>query len=267
MEPKKRVAIIGVGETSMFDKAPRLVITMPGGFKASIRETTGEDDDIVSRLGDNKEGTALYKFLQNVILVDDKPVPFEELLKWKVRDIYYGIMKTRMFTHGSQVVFEHTFSGDITKTFTEDLGFYDWDLSDTQNYPPQLGEEGFDARVIQPYRLAGEWVEGLTKSQKKYRFRYLTAKDEIKTLGIKADDLTINDKLRIREFQIYLDNGSWTTVERFNILTSRDMAEIRTVLDKTDPEFTMITRLTDPTTQAIVELPLLGVTGFFFPRA
>lgn len=274
MEKSRRVAVMGVGETSMFNEAPRLVITMPSGFKASVRETNGDDEDIVSKLRDNKEGNALYKYLANIILVDDKPVSLEEIIKWKVRDIYYGIMKTRMFTHGNQVVFEHTFEGGTEKTFIEDLGFYDWDLGSEEmdekgklkKWPPQLGEPGYDERIIQPYRYPGDWVETETSTKKKYRFKYLTGELELKTQGMMMDDLAINDKLRLREFQLYMVTGNWQSIERFNILTSKEMAEIRTTLERVDPEFNLMCRLPHPDGGRAEELTLLGKTGFFFPR-
>lgn len=267
MEKKRRVAIVGVGETSMLNEAPRLTITMPSGFKASVRETNGEDEDIVSKLGDNKEGNALYKYLAGIIMVDDKPVSLEEMLKWKVRDIYYGIMKTRIFTHGSKVVFDHTFESGLTKTFIEDLGFYDWDLSNKEKWPPQLDEEGYDERVIQPYRTPGDWAEGETSSKKRFRFKYLTAEDEIKSTGMRVDDLTINDKLRIREFQLFMSTQTWQKIERFNILSSKDMSEIRTTLERVDPEFNFITTFPNPDTGRQEQQTLLAVPGFFFPRA
>lgn len=251
----------------MFNEAPRLIISMPSGFKASVRETNGDDEDIVSKLRDNKEGNALYKYLANIIQVDDKPVSFEEIIKWKVRDIYYAIMKSRMLSHGNKVVFEHTFEGTSEeKTFIEDLGFYDWDLGGDE-LPSQLGEEDYDPRIIQPYRHPGDWIESETSSKKKYRFKYLTGELELKTRGMMVDDLSINDKLRLREFQLYMVSGNWQPIMKFNILTSKEMAEIRTTLEKVDPEFTLSCKLPHPQGGRAEEITLLGVPGFFFPRA
>ena len=243
-------------------------IPMPGGFKITIREINGDDEDKLSKLSDSKDGSAMHKFLAGIIIgnsvTPDKKVTEEDIAGWRVRDKYYALYWAVRHSHGDKVTFRHIFEDGTECGFDEDLKKFDWDF--TKGTPPKLGEKGYDSKIIQPYPES-EFVTGTTSSGKEYRFRYLTGIDELNTLGKNPDELSINEKLRIRGFEAKGAGGTWLALQNFASFSARDMKEIRATLEKEDPEFNLNVQVTHPKTGRKEVASLFSNPDFFFPIA
>src|SRR6188768_357975 len=85
-------------------------ITLPSGRLVRIRETNGDDDEILSTLKDARQGDSVFNFLANIILEDNtkpgKPSTVVDLLDWPVSDRYYLLFKQRIINQGHLLEFD-----------------------------------------------------------------------------------------------------------------------------------------------------------------
>jgi hypothetical protein len=246
-----------------------LTVFMPSGFTVEIREQNGEDDDILSKYGDAIDGSALHNFLAGIIvnnsLQPGTPTQASDVLQWKVKDKYYLLLKSRMFSLGKDYYFKHTFQDGNTVEFEEDLSMYDWDLSNPKNPLPKEGDKNYFKYRITPY------INGLEKhriitlsSNKKVRYEYLTGIGEKIMLGINETDLSKNDELRIRNLSLEV-NGSFQIIQQFKAFSTRDMAEIRRDMELNDTEFKLQVELKNPKNGVLEIQSLASLGSFFFP--
>lgn len=233
-------------------------VKLPSGKLVRIRETNGNDDDILSQVSENKTLMAPLNFLAGIIVSEEiKP---EDLKKWKIRDKYYLILKSRIFSLGSEMRFNHTFADGLSVELVEDLARFDWDL--TQGNPPAKGEKGYKPEVIQPYIGGDSPGEFTLNSGKVVKYDFLTVEGEMANMGRTEDDMSINDRLRLRNFKLKVD-GVFQPIEVFGMFTARDMREIRTHLDKNDPEFSLLVEA--KANGKLEYVSLFQIPDFFFP--
>jgi hypothetical protein len=250
-----------------FGEVKTQTIHMPSGFTVDIRETNGQDEDIISNVGDSKAGIAIAKFLAQIVVSCSKGKPtYNDIMKWFSRDKNYLMLKSRMFSIGNEITFEHQFEkSGMTFTFKEDLAIYDFDFS-TGGAPPKKGENNFDDKLPQAYKSDDSTYQTQLSSGKTIRFKYLTGLDEKKLLAKQEEDLSINEKLRLRDLELQID-GNWYIIENFHPFTSKDMKDLRNILDKEDPEFGLIAELVNPKRPSEKEIvSLFDKSDFFFPR-
>jgi hypothetical protein len=262
-----RGATSNVNETDLFGISYATEeICMPSGFLCTIRESNGEDEDLLSRMKDTQDGTAMHKYLANIITQCEKyPIISDKVIAtWRVRDIYYLLYRSRLLTHGNEVFFDHTFQDGTSVRMKEYLSVYDVNLNIEK--PPVFNQAGYDRRKIQPYTIDTDYAQATTSTGKVYRFKLLTGEDEIKSLGLDSMNLSINDKMRLRGFELKDSAGNWRVIERFNVLSARETSEIRATLDRIDPEFMLICELKHPSKPIKEEVSLFAVPGFFFPQ-
>lgn len=260
-----------VNESDMFRIGPTETVYLPDGFIVTIRERNGDDEDILSKVKDNKDNTAINNFLASII-TEPKLTP-KQIGEMKIKNKYYLLFRSRMQSLGAKVVFKHTFTGDEDKTkeafFDEDLPNWDWDFSKPYiDFPFKPENPGYFKYKCKPYpdgTREQDMFESSTTSGKKYRMKYLTGDGETKTLKKQQNELSINDKLRVRDFQIQMSSGAWQTIERFNMLSSRDMAEIRTKLEEMDSPFDLMVETVNPLTGSQEFISMFLKEDFFFP--
>lgn len=264
-----------VNENQLIFAGSPIDFVTPSGFSVTIRETNGDDEDVVSNVGYHQEGTAMHRLIAGVVLNTTAPnaleggkVTHREVANWRSRDIYYVLMKIRKHSQGNMVTFEHTFEGRTTpEGFTEDLNLFDFDFS-TGNKPAKKGEKDFNPKLPQAYFSDSAYVAGITSSGKKYRFRYVTGEiEKLALLNKGKANPSINDQLRQREFEIELSNGQFQKVDNFAPFSSREMKELRAVLEREDPGYDLITELVSSDRRAREFVSLFMVADFFFPTA
>jgi len=237
-------------------------VTLPDGNVITIREANGDDEDILSSTSYNKDGTAYYRYLANLIV--EPRMTWEGVAAMKNRCIYYGLYKARLLSLGDEIMFDYTFQTPKIgmAPFEENLSKFDRDLSKPYT---ELEEDKMDKEVIKAYPAgAAETFEFILASGKKLRMRYLTGEMERSTLDGDTEQLSINDKVKLRSLELYTGE-TWTAIENLSLFTSREMNEIRKALSKNDEQFTCITQVTK--SGVTEELSMFLLPAFFFPQA
>lgn len=275
METKKQEA--DVGNT--------LKIMLPSQFSVTIREQNGEDDDILSKVSDCEDTTALHNFISGIIikndqLSSDKYTTSNDIKKWRLKDKYYLALKSRIFSLGPELHFEHACERDgcgKTTPYDEDLSKYDWDLTKPL---PKEGSEEYDKfmeshdlkYMITPYPRDTETHRILTLSSGKIiRYKYLDGIGEKSTLEVDKSSISKNLELTARSIELKLDGeakveGKWQKLTNFKLFTAREMRQIRIDVKKHDSQFDIRSEVKCSKCGNIVILPLISFTNFFFPE-
>lgn len=244
-------------------------ITLPSGKQISIRERNGEDEEILSNVGYSKDGTSFIRYLAQIIVEPKQTI--SEINDWRIADKYYALFKSRIQSFGPEMYWNHEFQDGSEAFIEEDLTKYDFDFSKgLENYPKE-GSKGYNSEMIKPYPdfelgkgASHLYFEFKSASGFDCRMRFLTGNLEKETLGMQENNLNINTKLTLREFEIK-KGSSWVKIERFNFLTSKDMMSIRRALEEHDPEFSLNVKVNSPKENPEL-ISLFHVKDFFFPR-
>lgn len=243
-----------------------LKFKIPSGLEVTIREQNGDDDDVISRLKNNNDGTSINKFIASICLevegLPGKP-SHNDILKWKNRDKYYVLLKSRIFSLGETLTYNYKcINPDCGKesTFEEDLRLYDRDFSK----PLEETNNGFKYQV-QPYLTSSPTVEIDLTSGKKVRYKYLNGLSEKKLLEINKDEISKNTELLVRDME-WFNGGQWHKLQRFDVFSSKDMMEIRSHITKYDMPFDAVSDCKCPYCQKVANISLLAQPSFFFPQ-
>lgn len=238
----------------------------PSKFEVTIREQDGGDDDIISKVKDATDGSAINKFVSGLILNcsitpnNGKPSP-NDVLKWKLRDKYYVMYKSRIFSLGADLFYYHECSNPECKQkspYEEDLSIYDNDFDNPV-------EEGSEYRVL-PYsdgdKLKAEFT---TRNGFQIRYNYLNGLAEKKLLKINKDEISKNTELLIRDIEWCRDE-KWQPLQNFKVIPALDMQDIRTHVKKNDTPFEAISECICPYCKTVDKISLLSLPDFFFPQ-
>lgn len=236
----------------------------PSGYSVTIREQNGEDDDIISRMKDVGDNSALNKFLSGIITnceLSNGRVTANDILKWKNKDKYYVLFKSRLFSIGNEITFDHECTSCGKKTsYEESLTQYDRDFS--------KGEEGKTDFTFQvtPYPKGMETTAELTLSSGKViKIDYLNGLGEKKLLEFNKEEISKNTELLVRNIQ-WLNGEKFQKLENFRVLSTKDMSEIRKHLLTNDTQFEAVSELKCPFCNNKDHISLLTQPDFFFPR-
>lgn len=242
-----------------------LTFKVPSGFEVTIREQDGEDDDIISKMKNSQDGSSISKFVSSILLgtslTKGRPTP-NDIQVWKNRDKYHVLLKSRIFSLGSEILYKHKCTACKKETnYEEDLKPYDRDFSKS----PEDSDNGFKFQ-IQPY-INGEALEAeLTlQSGKRIKYKYLNGLSEKKLLDFPKDDMSKNTELLLRGIEWFYQDR-WQKIENFKVFSARDMKEIRTHVEKHDLPFEAASECTCPFCENVDTISLITQPDFFFPR-
>lgn len=255
-------------------KGQEHIITLPSTRVVKMRETNGNDDETLSRLGDNAQGLAQYNFLADITIEESftkgKPT-VDNVLEWPINDIYYTLFKQRLINHGTTLGFTYECpNGDCTdkeggRTVTDyeqDLTEFDRDL---KNYKPNPKEKVNPKQRITPYpELAKAIVDFKTSSGKQYRFKLLNGVLERRQLDTPQAELNQNTRLLLRELETYIE-GQWIRLTTFHAIPSKEMGEIRGNIERLDPIFDPAVKCTCPKCKLRFDVGLFTIPSFYFP--
>jgi len=242
-----------------------LTFKTPSKFEITIREQDGADDETISKLKNAMDGSAVNKLVASIITdYKGKRVTPEDVLKFKNRDKYYILFKSRVFSIGDSITYKHKCSNpDCQKetTYEEDLKQYDRDFSkaDTDT------KTDFEYQV-QPYLNGDKLEEELTLSSgKKVKYKYLNGESEKQMLASNKDEMTKNTELMVRDIQ-WFHEDKWQLLRNFKVMSPKDMAEIRRHIKLHDLTFEAISELKCPYCQTLDRVSLMAQPDFFFPQ-
>jgi len=241
-----------------------LTFKTPSGFDVTIREQNGEDDEIISKMKNSTDGSAVNKFLANIITSHNgTKVTHEGIILWKNKDKYYTLLKSRIFSLGGTITYKHqcvNLECQKESTFEENLNLYDRDFSK----PLEESEIDFQYQVT-PYVNGEKLEEELTLSSgKKIKYKYLNGESEKQLLAANKDEISKNTELLVRGIQ-WFHEEKWQLLLNFRSLSSKDMREIRENIKKFDLPFDAVSEVKCPFCQNRDKISLMAQADFFFP--
>jgi hypothetical protein len=248
-------------------KGQEVSMLCPDTRNITIRETNGNDDEILSNLQDFMTGDNFYKFLSDITLNDSvlgKKPSVDDVYKWPVNTINFVLVKQRVLNHGPLLEFSRTCQNPKCKQVNEfEHNLEEENLADLSK-PVEPGLDNGRDRII-PYPMGADpMVEFKTSSGKKFRFKILTGELEKKSLDDAPDAAHQNTKLTMRELEVY-NAGSWLLLTSFHGISSREMAEIRANVNKFDTSFSPQVDCTCPKCGNPDVVSLFTLPGFYFP--
>jgi len=238
-------------------------INTPSGETYVIREQTGADDDLLSRL-DVDEATTLNRYIAAIVEAapNGKRLTLADVEKLLLRDKYAILFKSRIFSLSENLIFGYTWDPEEEPIeYVVDLNDYIWDYSKPL---PVLGDEDYSRHRILPYAIADRVVTFDLSSGKTVSFEYLDGIGEKYLLAVKPTERSINKQLIARAFK-YNDGSKMVIVKNFQAFSSRDMMEIRNKVDQLDPALTGTTSIENPNTGEKIDLPIIAIKDFYYP--
>lgn len=245
-----------------------LTFTVPSGYSYTIREQNGNDDDIISNPAEASNLMGLLKFIVAIVVKTDFTpsgvLSIEEALDMPILDRYCILFKSRIFSIGKELEFEHDWGEKLGKfNYTQDLEdfVYDYDKIPT----PESLDAKKDAIPYYPLGKKSTDIEVALPSGEVVRFDLLTPRGEIYLLELPVEQRTKNKELVARNLRLSVE-GKWERVFNFARFTVKDMMVLRKQVAAVDPLFLGNTEIVHPYNPEMVEkIPILGITGFFFP--
>lgn len=242
----------------------------PTGFQYTIREQNGADDDILSNPSEAKDLTNIHRFIASLVIKTDA-TPSGKLTLKDVRqlptlDKYCILINSRIFSMGNNLEFEHDWGTERggKVSYSQDLNEYLFDYQIVPS-PEQLLSKP-NAIPFYPLRENKQFkdIPLNLSSGKKLLFDNLSGEGEAYVLGLPLDKRTRNQELISRNLRLEV-NGVFEKIQSFHLFSVRDMQEIRKYISAYDPVFNGNVEIENPITGEIITIPLLGISGFFFP--
>lgn len=245
-------------------------IMLPDGRIVTVRETDGDDDDLLSRLGDVLTGENIFHLLASITLNDQllgRRPTIEDIKAWPSNNKLYLVFKQRLMNHGNVLKFHHTCQADscsdyinsVAREYNDDLEQFDGDLANEE-------WESKNLFAIRKYKKgATESVEFKTASGKELRFKILTSILEKKGLETNEDNTSRNTKLVVRELEIKVKE-KWLRVHKFNIFSSKEASEVRAKVIEYDNPFEPVIKFKCVNCKQPYQLPLFSIPTFYFPE-
>lgn len=245
-------------------------LLLPSGAVAVIREQNGEDDALLSNVAMTRNFEALNAFIHSITIhlstaeFPEKPPTLEDIMIRPLRDKYFTLIASRIFSLGHNLHFEYQWDAALPKVeYDEDLSKYLWDY----NVPfPQVGDREYFAERIKPYPMKSLFVNE-TVGGKNIRFNLINSYGERYLLKLPDTERHINQQLLARDISIMNEANQWEKITNFKNFKSTEMAQLRGLLSKWDEEFNGITTLDNPfVTGQSEDVSIIQIPDFFFPR-
>lgn len=263
-----------MGNLEIFRGATLSFMT-PSLNTVTIREQTAEDDDILGKVSKGDLVNALNEFIAAIVVSStynttqkDGALSIKDVLDLPLRDKHYILLKSRIHSIGPWLKFDYEFSEGGSYEFEEDLTIYDQDLESEDSYKVP---EGKDKNCITRYPGVTKpedylnYFEIALSSNRKVRMSRMNGHSEKALLQAnKNNALTVNTEYFVRNLQIHTGED-WVSLTSMNVLSKRDVIEIKKAVKDLDTQFTPITHVKDPQGDEEEYLPVLGIKDFFFP--
>jgi hypothetical protein len=257
------------------------VITLPSGKVVEIREQNGNDDDILSNPNDANTGANISKFIAAIVVrafwkpENNCRLSQQEARELLLRDRFCIIFHSRILSIGETMKFTFDWGEDPVKggkfDYEEDLNRYIWDYD--QPFPTEYIKDSndelvknpdYDVQRIAPYPVDSyEWQEINLQTGRKVRFKLFNGESQEYMLKLPDEAMTKNTELKARSLQ-FDNNGEWLKAENFSMFTSREMSEIRTMVNLVDASYNPTTEIENPNTKEKMNYPIMYGKDFFY---
>ena len=249
-----------------------LDLVAPSGYKYTIREQNGADEDILSNPVDSKDLTNLAKFIAAIVVSTDftksGKLTVEQSRAIPALDRNYILIKNRMFSMGDTVEFDYTFNDGTSYGFEQDLNELVF-----EDYSKAPSEEELDSKPFAlPYypgdcdsegHIKTKDIEFSLSSGKLLTIDLLNGESERYIINLPESKRTRNSELIAKNLKLNV-NGKYERVTNFSCFSVRDMKEIRDFVSAIDPVFTSnieVENPNNPSEKGIVGI--MGVLSFF----
>jgi hypothetical protein len=239
----------------------------------TIRETDGEDEGELTRLSSTGDNSSLVSFVTKIITdCDGKgPLTVEQVKKLPWRTVNYSLLKSRIHSLGEKVEFLHICGNPSCRRhidkleipFEEDLSLFDFDYSNGE--PSESNSLAAKSYPKEAITKNPENYFFRTKSGNNYSARWKNFDVDNKNSTIDQSTADINHYLLVRDLCIQQRDGSFQPLKNFRGIPSREMADIRSLMMKTDPEWQPVSEVKCPSCGSVANLPILNQPAFFFP--
>lgn len=251
----------------------------PSGIEYTIREQNGQDEEILTNVGETNKGMSMINFLQAIIMSTSKKpgkLTVAEVMNIPLLDRQVILLKSRIFSIGEDMEFKYRWpkEGDMDRyeefEYVQDLNEYLFDSYDPEVY--KADPESIDIqlankpKVIPIYPLGDKHLLEFTlKSGKAIRFHLSDGHTEKYLFRVREADQTRNTDLIARGLELMVD-GNWERVSNFSLFSLKDMREIRKLVNSYDPINNVTTTIENPITGVTQEISIFMIPDFFFPE-
>lgn len=238
----------------------------PSKFDVTIREQNGDDDEVISKMKHAMKGEQVNIMVTNLVLncsLTGGRVTLDQVKKWKNKDKYYVLFKSRIFSLGDEITYKHTCQNEACgkeTTYEEQLLPYDRDFSK----PDDESDNKFKYQITPYPNGIDTEVEFELTSGKKLKYQYLNWESERIMLEMDRNEISKNTDITIRKLE-WLNEGKWQKIENYRLFSAKEMAEIRKHIKYNDKPFEAISETTCPFCGNIDHITLIAQPDFFFP--
>jgi len=247
-----------------------LILITPSGDQVTIRQQTGEDDDILSNAQGVVDGTSFNKFVAGIIvhtdITENGKFNLDTARDLKLCDKYFIMIASRIFSIGQTLKFTYKWPDDFEVDYEEDLGLYIWDYYNDEKPFPEKGDPEYFEFRIPPHKYGKDKERELKLESGKFiKYKFIDGNGERWLMGLPDDQQSVNAELLARGIELKIGE-TWQKVQNFKTFTPMDMMEIRNDVSENDLTITLVSELKHPKTGAVINYPVVGAPDFFFPR-
>lgn len=246
----------------------QLEFTAPSGYKYTIREQNGEDDDVLSNPSEAKTLRNISRFISSLVTHTDATpsgrLSLDDAHNLPALDRYAILFNSRIFSIGNELEFTYNWGeengGEVG--YIQDLEDFIFDYSQEPN--EEMLKEKPKAIPYYPMGKKNKDLEIITSSGKKLLYDLIDTSGESYLVNLPVDKISKNQGLIARNLRVEID-GKYEKVLNFRIFSVRDMQEIRREVQTNDPVFEGLTEITNPITGEIREISVVAIKDFFYP--
>jgi hypothetical protein len=264
----------------------------------TVREQTGEDEELLTRNEYVNKGESVLRFLQSIIIsgemFDNRKPTLDELKNTRTSILNYLLFRSRIFSLGAELKFVWQFKDNrgnmVPYDMVEDLTpyYYEVDADAVQNlksllatnpseyqsayneWASKLRAEKDIRKVLVPTLLDGNELptgkgrELTLPSGRKVRYQYITSNTSKYLLEQDEKNISLNDLFYARVLEMLSDDGRWLTVKTLRPFTSKELATLRGDINTYDSTWEPKMTVPNPHGEDLI-VDVMGLSDFFFP--
>lgn len=245
----------------------------PSGVEYTIREQNGQDEEVLTNVGEANRGMSITNFMQAIIMSTSYKagkLSIAETLNIPLLDRQAILLHSRIFSIGEVLEFKYKWPVENKpEEFEEyeyelDLREYLFENYDRESITPEEVEAKPKAIPLYPTEVK-EFLTFNLRSGKKVRFHVANGHTELYLTKLRPVDQSRNTDFIARGLELEVD-GKWERVTNFTLFSVKDMREIRKYVNDYDPVNNLTTNIENPKTGENIDIALLLLPDFFFPE-
>lgn len=247
----------------------------PSGYKYTIREQNGGDDDVISNAATARSLLNISTFISRIVVDTDSTVSrkltVQDAHNMPALDWYCILIQSRIFSIGDKVEFEFDWGAENggKLAYEVDLKDYLYDYS----LPLENTQECIERLQSKPEAIpyyptsTSERIQIELETGKKLNCKHLDAEGQAYQINLPLDQQTKNQGLIARDLNLLVD-GKYEKVTNFDLFDRKEMIKIREEVKVKDPVFHGRVIISNPNNTSLPAqyINLLGLEGFFYPE-